>query len=304
MAAVSFLTFQGTIQELHPIVEQMVKEMCQHEKERMKGIDQDKLFSWSKAVTCADGTWQTRGYHSKNATFTIRNYANGALLYFVHLCERGEDNLIDEPLYQGTSKSAEGYGASRLMKEEGLQISVHWQDADSTASKHVKEVYLIMIRGGHAGKSHLKQLQLRAKQKTFPSPSEKEIQLFPDIKTVECHCKEEVKEKKKPSKTGKKSKKGGEQGEEETTEGSEGEHKKRFRFVSCKQGCCCLTDSFEPETVSATSSQPASLPRNSQEDSEASHTMSTMNTSGRKKTGAKHTTSQSARSVTRSQGLK
>ena len=97
MAAVSFLTFQGTIQELHPIVEQMVKVMCQREKERMKGMDQDKLFSWSKAVTCADGTWQTRGYHSKNATFTIRNYANGALLYFVHLCQRGEDNLIDEP---------------------------------------------------------------------------------------------------------------------------------------------------------------------------------------------------------------
>ena len=144
MAAVSFLTFQGTIQELHPIVEQMVKEMCQREKERMKGMDQDKLFSWSKAVTSADGTWQTRGYHRKNATFTIRNYANGALLYFVHLCQRGEDNLIDEPLYQGTSKSAEGYGASKLMKkakEEWLQISVLWQDADSTASKHLKEVY-------------------------------------------------------------------------------------------------------------------------------------------------------------------
>ena len=106
----------------------MVKEMCQREKERMKGMDQDKLFSWSKAVTCADGTWQTRGYHSKNATFNIRNYANGTLLYFVRLCQRGEDNLIDEPLYQGTSKSAEGYGASKLMKkakEEGLHISVH-----------------------------------------------------------------------------------------------------------------------------------------------------------------------------------
>ena len=125
MAAVSFLTFQGTIQELHPIVEQIVKEMCQHEKERMKGKDQDKLFSWSKAVTCADRTWQTRGYHSKNATFTIRNYANGALLYFVHLCQRGEDNLIDEPLHQGTSKSVKGYGASRLMKkakEEGSKF--------------------------------------------------------------------------------------------------------------------------------------------------------------------------------------
>ena len=121
MAAVSFLTFQGTIQEMHPIMEQMVKEMCQREKERMKGMDRDKLFSWSKAVTCADGTWQTCRYHSKNATFTIRNYANGALLYFVHLCQRGEDNLIDEPLYQETSKSAKGYGVEEVLEQQNIQ---------------------------------------------------------------------------------------------------------------------------------------------------------------------------------------
>ena len=64
-----------------------------------------------------------------------------------------------------------------------------------------------------------------------------------------------------------------------------------------------IPSASEPETVSATSSQPASLPRNSQ-DSEVSHTMSRMNTSGQKKRGAKHTTSQSARSVARSLGLK
>ena len=52
MAAVSFLTFQGTIQELHPIVEQMVKEMCQREKERMKGMDQDKLFMEQSCHLC------------------------------------------------------------------------------------------------------------------------------------------------------------------------------------------------------------------------------------------------------------
>ena len=49
----------------------------------------------------------------------------------------------------------EGYGATQLMrkaKEEGLNTKVHWQDEDSSASKHVKENYPdaeIMICGGH-----------------------------------------------------------------------------------------------------------------------------------------------------------
>ena len=139
--AVSKETFMKTIQEMHPIVENMVDEMCEREKKRMKAMDQTKLGSWSKAVTCADGTWQTRGYHSKNATFSIRNYLTGALLYYKHLCQKGSDHIIEEELYKGTSKSAEGYGAMNLFhraKEEDLQIEVHWQDADSTASSRAK----------------------------------------------------------------------------------------------------------------------------------------------------------------------
>ena len=30
-------------------------------------LDQRELGSWSRAVTSADGTWMTRGFHSKNA---------------------------------------------------------------------------------------------------------------------------------------------------------------------------------------------------------------------------------------------
>ena len=78
----------STIQKLHPVVEGMVTEMCDQEKARMKVMDQTKLGSWSKAATCADGTWQTRGFHSKNGTFTIRNYDTEALLYFTHLCQK------------------------------------------------------------------------------------------------------------------------------------------------------------------------------------------------------------------------
>ncbi len=72
-----------TIQTLHPIIEKMVNEMCEREKQRMKDMKDDEL---ERAVTCADGTWMTRGYHSKNATFSIRNYFTGALL--AHLSER------------------------------------------------------------------------------------------------------------------------------------------------------------------------------------------------------------------------
>ena len=98
----------------------------------------------TKAVTVADGTWQTRGWHSKNATFTIRNYLNGALLYYHHLCQKGRDEVIKEELYKGTSKSSEGYAARATFhraKEEGMQVAVHWQDADSSSANALTEVF-------------------------------------------------------------------------------------------------------------------------------------------------------------------
>ena len=144
MNPVSKKAFMKTIEEMHPIVENMVNEMCEHEKKRLKALNPKDLGSWCQAVTSADGTWQTRGYHSKNATFSIRNYLSGALLYYKHLCQKGRDRITKEELYNGTSKSAEGYGAMELFqkaKEEGLQIAVHWQDADSTASNLAKQFF-------------------------------------------------------------------------------------------------------------------------------------------------------------------
>lgn len=128
----------------------------------MKSMDQTQLGSWSRAVTSADGTWMTRGYHSKNATFSMRNYLTGALLYYVHICQKGRDDVIQDNLYQGTSKAAEGYGARLALKkakEEGLCIEVHWQDDDSSSSNVVVEHFSdakVMICGGHAGRAHKK----------------------------------------------------------------------------------------------------------------------------------------------------
>ena len=80
--------------------------------------------------------------------------------------------MINEELYQGTSKGAEGYAARltfKKAKEEGINIAIHWQDADSS-SNAMTEHFLdaeIMICGGHAGKAHKKQLVELAKNKSF-----------------------------------------------------------------------------------------------------------------------------------------
>ena len=101
----------------------------------MKALNPKDLGSWSQAVTSADGTWLTRGHHSKNATFSIRNYLSGALLYYKHLCQKGRDHIIKEELYKGTME------LFQKAKEEGLQIAVHWQDTDSTASSRASSFF-------------------------------------------------------------------------------------------------------------------------------------------------------------------
>ena len=142
---------------------------CEVAKREMKEKNDGDLGSWKPAVTTADGTWQTRGWHSKNATFTIRNYLNGALLYYHHLCQKGRDKVVEGDLYLGTSKSAEGYAARitfQRAKEEGMDVAIHWQDADSSSAKAVREVYPkaeIMLCGGHAGRAHRKILEKRQK---------------------------------------------------------------------------------------------------------------------------------------------
>ena len=177
-------------------MKEIVDEMCEEAKSDMKSMDQAQLGSWSRAVTSADGTWMTRGYNSENATFSMRNYITGALLYYKHLCQTGRDKVVEEELYQGTSKAAEGYGAHLTLKrakEEGMNIEVHWQDADSSSSNAVTEHFSdakVMICGGHAGRAHKKQLENLAKMKSFSEDFQrKHCDWFPQVRHVTCHCK-------------------------------------------------------------------------------------------------------------------
>ena len=106
----------------------------------------------------------TRGHHSKHFTFHVRDYMNNSVLYYKHLCQRGKGLL-----YEGTSKSMEGVAARGIftkMKEEGMTIAVHWQDADSTAEKEVQKHFgdVTKLCGGHYTCAHYNQLKKGPKE--------------------------------------------------------------------------------------------------------------------------------------------
>ncbi len=64
--------FRETIRIMHPVVKEMVDEMCQR-GHGTNGTGRARIVGESRhsCVTVADGAW---GHHSKNFTFSIRNY--------------------------------------------------------------------------------------------------------------------------------------------------------------------------------------------------------------------------------------
>ena len=160
MRAVSFLQFYKTLKILHPIVEDMLDEQCERAKAEMKSKPDDELGSFKRAVTNADGAWMTRGHHSQNFAFHMRDYFTNAIIYYQHLCHKGEDEILEDNLYEGTSKAAEGYAADIIAnraKDEGMNIAVHWQDDDSSSGKCFLGAFpdcKIMLCGGHAARAH------------------------------------------------------------------------------------------------------------------------------------------------------
>ena len=110
----------------------------------MKALPVEDFGSWQNAVTTADGRWLTRGHFSQNVTFTVKNYLKNTILFYGHACMQGNDDVIEEPLYPGTSTSAEGYLAEKLFqqaKDEGCQVAVNWQDSDSSSAKSITSVF-------------------------------------------------------------------------------------------------------------------------------------------------------------------
>jgi len=174
MSVVNATTFYETIKLLHPIVNAMLTEMCNSSKDDMKMLDSSAVGSWQRAITSSDGSWLTRGKFSQNCTFTIRNYVDNSLLYFVHLCMRGK-GVDEDQLYHGTAKG-EGHAANIAFgqaKQEGMHIEIQWQDGDSSSAKFFRQHYpdeqksQVMLCSGHMARVHTKQLSELSKQKSF-----------------------------------------------------------------------------------------------------------------------------------------
>ena len=142
--AVTCKPFYETIKLVFPHVSDMLEEMGTEAMADMKALPPEEIGSIQRAIVTGDGTWLTRGHFSKNHTYTIRNYMTGALLYVVHVCMRGEDDLVEGELYKGTAKSAEGYAADEafgMAKDDGMHVEVQWQDADSSSSASFRKHY-------------------------------------------------------------------------------------------------------------------------------------------------------------------
>ena len=101
-----------------------VCDLLNEQLEAAKTETPQELGSWCRAVTCSDGVWLTHGHYSKNATYTVRNYMTNNLLYVIHMCQCSKDTVIEEELYEGTSRAAEGYSTDEAFiqaHEEGLK---------------------------------------------------------------------------------------------------------------------------------------------------------------------------------------
>ena len=199
ISSVSASTFYDTIKLIHPVVHDMLTEMCDEAKSEMKSLGPAVVGSWKRAVTTSDGVWLTRSKFSQNCSFTVRNYMNNALLYFVHVCMRGKVNdIVGGELYQGTAKGAEGYAANiafQKAKEEDIHIEIQWQDGDSSAAKSFREHFTdetksrVMLCGGHVARSFTKSLGELVKQKSFSATKQDQHRkAFPNIDTIKCCC--------------------------------------------------------------------------------------------------------------------
>ena len=108
-------------------------------------MDEGTLGSFKKAVTTGDAAYLTRGHHSRNSTYTLRNKLTNEVLYYTHKCQYGPDHgMVKYPLFKGTANAAEGHAAEDLFRQavqEGMHIAVHWQDADSSSAKAFRKYY-------------------------------------------------------------------------------------------------------------------------------------------------------------------
>ena len=161
--------FYNVIKWMYGPICDLLNEQLESAKTDMKLKPPQEIGSWCRAVTL--------------------------LLYVIHKCQRGKDKVVEEELYQGTSRAAEGYSTEEAFtqaKEEGLTVAIHWQDADSSAATAIRRIMpetRIMKCLGHVGRAHNNQLEAIQKKKSFMSAFiNKHKKDFPEVQKVKCEC--------------------------------------------------------------------------------------------------------------------
>lgn len=191
MSCISKNPYYETIKRVYPHITDILNEMCEEEKDRMKELDDGELGSGKRTVVTPDGVWHTRSHFSKNGSFIIKNYLTGGLLWYGHKCMRERDDVVQEDLFEGTAKSMEKILAEECYKEakeEGCKVEVVWQDGNSSSAKSVKKYHPereILTCGGHVGRVHYNQLKEWAKKKELSSDMKRKYKdNFPKVITV------------------------------------------------------------------------------------------------------------------------
>lgn len=195
ISCISKNSYFETIKLIYPAITDILDDMCEEEKERMRNLNRAELGCWKRAVVISDGVWHTRGHFSKNGSFIVKNYLTGGLLWYGYKCMRGRDDVVDGELYEGTAKSMEGVLANECYKEakeEGCKVEVVWQDGDSSAAKSVKNQFPdanVYKCGGHVGRAHINNLKEAAGKKEFSSKLKDTYKdRFPAITNCKCKC--------------------------------------------------------------------------------------------------------------------
>ena len=97
---------------------------------------------------------------------------------------RGGDDVVEDELYKGTAKSAEGYAVDEafgMAKDDGMHVEVQWQDADSSSAASFRKHYAdttkshIMLCAGHVVRSHTNKLAALSQKKSFTKQYKKSI---------------------------------------------------------------------------------------------------------------------------------
>ena len=73
-------------------------------------------------MTCGDAAWLTRGYHSQNATYTLRNYQTGAILYYKYFSQEVRIKLQEKSCLKVHQNLQRDLGLNGCLKKLKLMV--------------------------------------------------------------------------------------------------------------------------------------------------------------------------------------